>query len=84
MNSRHRKTLAAVFTDPVLANIPWSAIKALLTSVGCRMREGSGSRVRFDRDGEYGWFHRPHPGQEAREYQVKLAREFLERLGERP
>jgi hypothetical protein len=29
-------------------------------------------------------FHRPHPGKEAKQYQVRAARRFLERLGVRP
>jgi hypothetical protein len=35
MNSRHRKTLDAVFADPVSATLEWAAIEGLLLAVGC-------------------------------------------------
>lgn len=34
MNSRHRRTLLAVFSDPVAGSIAWSDIESLLVSVG--------------------------------------------------
>ena len=79
MNSRHRRTLAAVFTAPTLANIEWSAIEALLVAVGCRIIEGDGSRVRFEREGQVQVFHRPHPRKEAKPYVVRSAAAYLER-----
>jgi hypothetical protein len=84
MNSKHRKTLAAVFTDPVSGTIEWAAVEALLVAAGARLIEGRGSRVRFEKDGEVATFHRPHPAKEAKRYQVRDARDFLERIGVRP
>ena len=84
MNSKHRKTLATVFTDPVSGTIEWSAIESLLLAAGARLIEGSGSRVRFEKDGEVGTFHRPHPAKETNRYQVRDARDFLERIGVKP
>lgn len=84
MNSKHRKTLAVVFTDPVSGTIDWAAIESLLTAAGARLIEGRGSRVRFEKDGEVATFHRPHPAKEAKRYQVRDARDFLERIGVRP
>ena len=80
MNSRHRKTLDAVFSEPVPRNIEWRRIEALFIAVGCEMIEGSGSRVAFKKGHLRADFHRPHPGREAKPYQVRAAREFLERL----
>ena len=80
MNSKHRKTLAAVFTDPVSGTIEWMAVEGLLVAAGAQRIEGRGSRVRFEKDGEIATFHRPHPGKEAKRYQVRDAREFLERI----
>jgi len=34
MNATHRKTLAAVFADPVSASLEWRRIEALLVAVG--------------------------------------------------
>ncbi len=84
MNSRHRKTLEAVFARPVPASLVWADIEALLIALGCELIEGRGSRVAFKRDGLRADFHRPHPGKEAKPYQVRDAREFLEALGVRP
>jgi hypothetical protein len=84
MNNKQRKTLAAIFSDPVSGTLEWSAIESLLLATGARLIEGRGSRVRFERDGEIETFHRPHPEKEAKRYQVRAARAFLERLGVRP
>ena len=84
MNSTHRKTLAAVFTDPVSGTIEWARVESLLLAAGVQLVEGRGSRVRFEKDGEIGTFHRPHPAKEAKRYQVRDARDFLERIGIRP
>lgn len=84
MNNRHRKTLAAVFKDPVSGTIEWAAIEGLLLAAGARLVEGRGSRVRFEKDGELATFHRPHPAKEAKRYQVRDVRDFLERIGVKP
>ena len=84
MNGTHRKTLAAVFAEPVSATLEWRRIEALLVAVGCRVIEGAGSRVRFEKDGHIATFHRPHPAKEAKPYQVRDARQYLANLGVRP
>ncbi len=84
MYSKHRKILVAVFTDPVSGTIKWAAVERLLLAAGVRLIEGRGSRVRFEKQGEVATFHRPHPAKEAKRYQVRDAREFLERIGVRP
>jgi hypothetical protein len=84
MNAKQRKTLADVFTDPVSATIRWASIESLLKAVGCRVVEGGGSRVKFERNGVIASFHRSHPEPNAKRYQVRDAREFLTRLGVRP
>ncbi|CCV12873.1 conserved hypothetical protein [Mesorhizobium sp. STM 4661] len=84
MNSKHGRVLKAIFTDPVSGSIEWIAIEALLVAVGCHVIEGSGSRVRFAFKGEVETFHRPHPSNEAKRYQVRDARQFLLRIGVKP
>ena len=84
MNGRQKKTLAAIFAEPVPGTVEWSAIESLLVAVGCKMIEGSGSRVRFERLGLVASFHRPHPQKEAKRYQVRDARDFLTKLGITP
>ena len=84
MNATHHKTLVAVYAEPVPASLEWRRIEALLVSIGCRVIEGNGSRVRFEKDEHIATFHRPHPAKEAKLYQVRGARQYLENLGVRP
>lgn len=84
MKATHSKTLVAVFSDPVSKTLEWRKIESLLVALGCRMIEGSGSRVRFEKDGLIASFHRPHPNKEAKPYQVRDARQYLEQLGVKP
>lgn len=84
MNSKHRRTLEAVFTEPASGAIAWTDIESLLLWAGAEVVEGRGSRVRFVCGTEVETFHRPHPAKEAKRYQVRAARDFLERIGVRP
>jgi len=84
LNSTHRKTLEAIFTNPVNGNIEWSCIEALLMAVGCRIIARGGSSVTFEKDGVRAYFHRPHPQKAALRYRVKDARHFLENIGVTP
>ena len=84
MNSKHRKTLEAIFTNPVNGALEWTRIEALLLALGCRSIEGSGSSVTFEMDGKRAHFHRPHPEREALRYRVRAVREYLATLGVKP
>jgi len=84
MNSKQQKTLRAVFVDPVSSSIAWKDIESLLIAVGSDVIEGSGSRIRFAKNGVIGTFHRPHPKKEAKPYQVRDARAYLIQLGVKP
>ena len=84
LNSKQRNILAAVYRDPVSGTIEWAAVESLLLAAGARLIEGRGSRVRFEKDGEIETFHRPHPTKEAKRYQVRAARAFLQRIGVTP
>jgi hypothetical protein len=84
MNSTHRKTLLAVFSDPVNGALEWRRIEALLVAVGCKVIEGSGSSVTFEKDGLRAYFHRPHPSNEALRYRVRDVRQFLQLTGVKP
>lgn len=84
MNNKHRKTLEAVFGVPVSKTLEWRSLEALLVALGAQVIEGTGSRVRFELKGVVATFHRPHPAKEAKPYQVRDAREFLEKAGVKP
>lgn len=84
VSSKHRRTLAAVFSRPTPATIPFADLEALFKSLGGTVKEREGSRVKIEVRGEQWRAHRPHPGKEAKRYQVEEARELLRRLGVEP
>ena len=84
MNTKHRKTLAAIFARPTPASIVFADIEALIKALGGSITEREGSRVRTELNGEQWRCHLPHPGKEAKRYQVEEARELLERAGVLP
>lgn len=84
MNKTHRNTLKIVFRNQVPTTLEWRKIESLLQAVGARVIEGAGSRVRFELNGVIGTFHRPHPQKEAKPYQVRDAKAFLEQVGVLP
>ncbi len=81
MNNAHRKTLAAIFANPVPAALEWRKLEALFVALGAQKVEGDGSRVAFVINGVRADFHRPHPDKHARRYQIRAAREFLHLTG---
>ena len=84
MNSKQKKTLQAIYSDPVSTSLVWKDIESLLVAVGSEVVEGNGSRVRFVKAGVVASFHRPHPKKEAKPYQVKDARLYLTQLEVQP
>jgi len=84
MNSKHGKTLEAIFSEPVPKSMQWSRIESLFVALGAEIIEGDGSRVRFVLNEVVGSFHRPHPHKEAKPYQIRDARHFLEQAGVTP
>lgn len=84
MNAKQRKTLVAVFTRPTPATIPFADIESFIKALGGSVSEREGSRVKIELQGEQWRCHRPHPGKEAKRYQVEEARELLERAGVQP
>ena len=84
MNTKHRKTLVAIFARPTSASIVFGDIEALVKALGGSVSEHEGSRVRIELSGELWRCHRPHPGKEAKRYQVEEVRELLERAGVHP
>jgi hypothetical protein len=68
----------------VRVDIKWVAVESLAEALGGDVREENGSRVRFELNRVRGNFHRPHPGNEAKRYQVRDLKEFLETAGVKP
>ena len=84
MTARHRRTLRAIFENPVRANIPWADIESLLRACGADISEGRGSRVRIALQGLRAVFHRPHPQKETDRGAVMSMRPFLVEAGIEP
>ncbi|HEX5505226.1 MAG TPA: type II toxin-antitoxin system HicA family toxin [Thermomicrobiales bacterium] len=78
MNRKQRRTLAAIYTRPTPANVPWSDIVSLFVAVGATVTQGRGSRVRVNLNGVRAVFHEPHPEKEASKGAVEAVRDFLE------
>lgn len=81
MQSKHKKTLDIISSDPINGSIEWKKIEALFIALDCRVIEGSGSSVTFEKEGIRVFFHRPHPNKESLRYRVKDTREFLQKIG---
>jgi hypothetical protein len=84
INTKHRKTLRAVFTKPTSASLVFADIESLLVALGAEVHEREGSRVKITPKDEQWRCHRPHPGKEAKRYQVEEVCELLERIGVKP
>jgi hypothetical protein len=84
MTARHRRTLRAIFENPVRANIPWADIESLLRACGADISEGRGSGVRIALQGVRAVFHRPQPQKETDRGAVMSRRRFLTEAGIEP
>lgn len=79
--AKHRKTLRAIFEDPVRSNVAWADVEKLLVTLGAEIGEGRGSRVRVYLNGVRSVFHRPHPQKETDKGALKSVRRFLVEAG---
>lgn len=84
MNRKHRRTLVAIYAEPVKSDVEWSDIEALFRALGAEITEGRGSRVRVALHGVRATFHRPHPRKETDKGALKSVRRFLQEAGLRP
>ena len=84
MDSKHRKTLEAIFEKPERANIAWRDIEVLFIALGAEISEGNGSRIRVAVNDVRAVFHRPYPRKETNKGAVKSVRKFLEAAGVKP
>jgi hypothetical protein len=77
LTRKHSTILAAIFADPVRANIGWRDIEALFAACGAEITEWNGSRVRVALNGVRAVLHRPHPQEETDKGAVRSVRRFL-------
>ncbi|HVL72704.1 MAG TPA: type II toxin-antitoxin system HicA family toxin [Beijerinckiaceae bacterium] len=81
MNAGHRRTLRAIFSDPVRADVHWEDVEVLLRALGAKLSEGRGSRVRITLNEVDAVFHRPHPRPAMDKGALKSLRRFLREAG---
>ena len=80
MKAKHRRILEAISAIPRRGGIVFSDIETLVIAIGGDVREGEGSRIVFELKGSRRYLHRPHPGKEAKKYQVEELREWFRQL----
>jgi len=80
MKAKRRRILEAIFAIPTRGGIVFSDIETLVIASGGDVREGEGSRIVFELKGSRRYLHRPHPGKEAKKYQVEELREWFRQL----
>ena len=77
MKGKHFKVLQAVFAKPTRTSITFTDLEALIISVGGEIIQRGGSRMAFTMRTARLDMHRPHPGKEAKRYQVEELRHWL-------
>ena len=81
MKRKHQKTLEAIFSHPLSANIQWRDIEALFQELGAEISEREGSRIAVVLFSEVRVFHRPHPSPNTDKGAVASIRKWLEQHG---
>lgn len=84
MKNKHRRTLEAIFTKPVRANIRFKDIESLFLALGAEITERQGSRVAVVLFEQVRVFHRPRPNPETDRGAVVSIRNWLETNGVKP
>lgn len=77
MNTKYKRTLEAIFHEPVRSDVKLKEIKNLLIALGAEISEGRGSRVRVALKGVRAVFHRPHTQKVTDKGDLKSVKRFL-------
>ncbi|CAN5370421.1 type II toxin-antitoxin system HicA family toxin [soil metagenome] len=77
LSSKHRKTLEAIFHNPVRSDVQWKKVESLFSALGGELSEGRGSRIRVALNDVRAVFHLPHPQKETDKGALKSVRRFL-------
>ena len=83
MSKKHERTLAAIFADPLPANVKWRDVEALFEALGGEVIEGRGSRMTVFLNDAKATFHRPHPRPDTDKGALRSVRRFLLQAGVR-
>lgn len=79
--SKSEKLLAKFLETPTRSDLTFQDLKIVMSKFGFIMEERAGSRVAFTKEGEQPiMLHKPHPGNELKQYIVKQLQERLRSL----
>ena len=84
LNSKRKATYDRIWTDPPRQDIEFSEVEKLLVGFGCKLKQGSGSRISFVLGANRLKMHRPHKAKGKpmlKTYQVEDIRTFLTKIG---
>ena len=81
LSSKHRKTLIAIFDNPVRSDVECKKIESLFSALGGDLSEGRGSRIRVALNDVRAVLNRPHPQEETDKGALKFVRRFLKEAG---
>ena len=84
MSHKQRRTLEAIFHDPVSGNIQWREVESLLKHLGADVEPGHGARFRVILNGHEFTMHHPHRGSAFLKQDIKHLREALSSAGVSP
>ena len=84
MSRKHQRTLEAIFSRPLSANVHWLDVESLFVELGADISEREGSRVAVFLFGEVRVFHRPHPSPNTDKGALASIRKWLEQHGVSP
>lgn len=77
---KNRRILEAIYATPTRGGIVFSDIESLVLALGGVVREGAGSRIVLELEETRRYLTRPHPGKEAKKYQIKELGEWFHQL----
>jgi hypothetical protein len=83
MNNKNRKTLKAIFTNPVPLDLEWKDIESLLIALGADVKDRRGVTTWIILKGIKGVFYEPRKKESCR-CTVERVRELLVNAGEKP
>jgi len=79
--SKTEKLLTKFLENPTRSDLTFGDLKIVMNKFGFVMQERAGSRVAFTKEGEQPiMLHKPHPGNELKQYVVKQLQERLRTL----
>lgn len=81
MSNKQRHVLAAIYHDPISANIQWREVESLLHHLGAEIDSGHGARFRIVINRREFFLHHPHHGNAFSKQEIRHLRDCLASAG---